>query len=80
MLLGDMELRIQTGTVGYNDKILISDEKFILGKNDEVNSLEKPAIKTNSLELTHAPAISKKNQEPKTINRSDEKIAWYWLW
>ena len=72
MLPSDMELRIKTGTVGYNNKILISDGKFILGKNDEVNSLETSAIKTNSLELTHAPAISKK---PKTITHSDEKIA-----
>ena len=78
MLPSDMELKIKTGAVRYNNKILISDGKFILGKNDEVNSLEAPAIKnhkTNSLELTHAPAISQKNQEPKTITHSDEKIA-----
>ena len=68
-----MELRIRSGTVGYNNKILVSDGNFSLGKNDEVNSLETPAIKTNSLELTHAPAISQKNQEP--ITHSDEKIA-----
>ena len=78
MLPSDMELRITTGTVGYNNKILVSDGNFSLGKNDEVNSLETPAIKnhkTNSLELTHAPAISQKNQKPKTITHSDEKIA-----
>ena len=75
MLPSDMELRIRLGTVGYNNKILISDGKFNLGKNDEVNSLETPAIKTNSLELTHAPAISQKNQKPQTITHSDEKIA-----
>ena len=69
-----MEFRIRSGTVGYNNKILVSDGNFSLGKNDdEVNSLEIPAIKTNSLELTHAPAISLKNQEP--ITHSDEKIA-----
>ena len=57
-----MELRIRWGTVGYNNKILVSDGKFNLGKNDEVNSLkvrsalqvETPAIETNSLET---PAI-----------------------
>ena len=75
MLPSDMELRIRLGTVGYNNKILVSDGKFNLGKNDEVNSSETPAIKTNSLELTHAPDISQKNQEPKTITHSDEKIA-----
>ena len=78
MLPSDMELRIKTGTVRYNNKIFVSDGKFNLGKNDEVNSLETPAIKyhkTNSLELTHTPAISQKNQKPQTITHSDEKIA-----
>ena len=99
MLPSDIALKIRPGTVGYNNKILVSDEKFILGKNDEVNlavpamkslktnSLETPAIKnhkTNSIEpttittsqrLTHTPAISQKNQEPKTIIHNEEKIA-----
>ena len=82
MLPSNMQLRIRPGTVGYNNKILVSDKKFNLGKNDEVNS---PAIETNSLEtpaleshlntargLTHTPTIS---QKPKTIIHSDEKIA-----
>ena len=55
-----MTLKIRLGTVGYNNKILISNEKFNLGKNHEVNSLEIHAIKTNFLELTHALAISQK--------------------
>ena len=69
MLPTDMNLKIRPGTVRYNNKILVSDGKFSLGKNDEVNlalpktkshktnSLETPAIrnhKTNSLEI---PAI-----------------------
>ena len=86
MLPSDMTLKIRLGTVGYNDKILVSDEKFILGKNEKVN-LMVPVIKshnTNSIEpttitasqgLTHAPAISQKNQKPKTVTHSDEKIA-----
>ena len=32
MLPSDMELRIKTGTVGYNNKILVSDRNFSLGK------------------------------------------------
>ena len=32
MLPSDMELRIKTGTVGHNNKILISDSNFSLGK------------------------------------------------
>ena len=27
-----MNLKIRSGTVGYNNKILVSDEKFSLGK------------------------------------------------
>ena len=52
MLPSNMKLKIKAGTVGYNNKILVSDEKLILGKNNEVN-LMTPAIKnhkTNSLE------------------------------
>ena len=41
MLPSDMNLKIKTGTVGYNNKILVSDEKFSLGKNDEVNETPK---------------------------------------
>ena len=43
MLPSDMTLKIRLGTVGYNNKILVSDEKFILGKNEKVNSLEVPS-------------------------------------
>ena len=87
MLPSNMQLRIRSGTFRYNNKILVSDKKFNLGKNDEVNSLKTPAIETNSLEtpaieshlntargLTHTPTISQKNQKPK-ITHSNEKIA-----
>ena len=47
MVPSDMNLKIRSRTVGYNNKILVSDEKFILGKNDQVNSLETPAIKSH---------------------------------
>ena len=47
MLPTNMELRIRSGTVGYNNKILVSDGKFNLGENDEVNSSETPAIKNH---------------------------------
>ena len=54
MLPSNMELKIKTGTVGYNNKILISDGNSSLGKNEEVN-LAVPAMKshkTNSIEPT----------------------------
>ena len=36
MLPSDMNLKIRSGTVGYNNKILVSDGKFILGKDEKV--------------------------------------------
>ena len=53
MIPNDMNLKIRSETVGYNNKILVSDGNFSLGKNDEVN-LAVPAMKshkTNSLEI-----------------------------
>ena len=47
MLPNDMKLKIRPGTLNYNNKILISDEKFILGKNEKVNSSERPIIKSH---------------------------------
>ena len=47
MIPSDMKLKIRSGTVGYNNKILVSDGKFILGKNEKVSSLETPAIKNH---------------------------------
>ena len=64
MLPSDMKLKIKTGTVGYNNKILISDVNFILGKNEKGNSLETPAVKyhkTNSLET---PTIKNYKNNP----------------
>ena len=51
MLPSDMTLKIRLETVGYNNKILVSNAKFNLGKNDEVNSLEAPAIKSHKTNL-----------------------------
>ena len=85
MLPSNMQLRIRSATVGYNNKILVSDKKFNLGKNDEVNS---PVIETNSLKtpaieshlntargLTHTPTISHHEDEKPKITHSDEKIS-----
>ena len=89
MLPSDMNLKIKTGTVEYNNKILVSNEKFSLGKNVEVNA---PSMKSthifDSNEVlplslgpqtplckTHAQNISHKNQEPKIITHNNEKIA-----
>ena len=86
MLPSDMNLKIRSGTVGHNNNILVSDEKFSLGKNDKVNALEHEFTKishevlaqttTNSDEMqAHAPTITHKNQEPQTITHNERKIA-----
>ena len=50
MLPSDMTLKIRPGTVRYNNKILVSNEKFILGKNEKVNSV--PVMKTHKVAQT----------------------------
>ena len=40
MFPSDMNLNIKPGTVKYSNKILVSDSRFSLGKNDKVNTLE----------------------------------------
>ena len=81
MLPSDMNLKIRSGTVGYNNKILVSDGKFSLGKNEKVNA---PAMKshkyskTNSMGLAHTPKTSHKKQEPQTtthIGHNEENIS-----
>ena len=56
MLPSDMTLKIRLGTVGYNNEILVSDWKFSLGKNDEVN-LAIPAMKNHKTNSLETPAI-----------------------
>ena len=83
MLPSDMTLKIKLRTVGYNNKILVSDLKFSLGKNDEVN--ETPKISHQST-ITHHELEKKPNitqaQKPtithhelaKEPTHEDEKI------
>ena len=83
MLPSNTELKIKTGTVGHNNKILISDGNFSLGKNDEVN--ETPKISHQST-ITHHELEKKPNitqaQKPtnthhglaKEPTHEDEKI------
>ena len=86
MLPSNMELKIKTGTVGYNNKILVSDGKFILGKNEKVNSLEAPVMKSHKgsiivtqTAVTHRDsetAVTHKDLERRpTITHVEEKIA-----
>ena len=70
MLPSDMTLKIRLGTVGYNNKILVSDGKFNLGKNDEVNETPKISHKTNSLETPAIKNHKTNSLEPATITTS----------
>ena len=85
MLPSDMNLKIRSGTVGYNNKILVSDGNFSLGKNENVN-LMIPAIKnhkTNSLETpamksTQTAVNSERTadlEQNTIISHEDEKVA-----
>ena len=71
-----MNLKIRSGTAGYNNKILVSDGKFSLGKNENVK-LTVPVMKshkTNS--LAQKPNFSyNEKQEPQPITHNEEKIA-----
>ena len=78
MIPSNMELRIRSGTVGYNNKILVSDGKFNLGKNEKVNSLEIPVISHKDSKPTadSETAVTHKDLERKpTTNHEDEKNA-----
>ena len=86
MLPSNMELKIKTGTVRYNNKILVSDGKFILGKNEKVNSLETATMKSHKdsnlvkqTAVTHKDsetAVTHKDLEKKpTITHKEKKIA-----
>ena len=88
MLLSDMNLKSRSGTVGYNNRILVSDGNFSLGKNDEVNSMEPPpwsgaqgpaikSHKTNSLaqKPNFSHGVVHKKQELQPITHNDERVA-----
>ena len=70
MLPSDMNLKIKTGTVGYNNKILVSDGNFRLGKNDEVNSLETPAIESHKdSNIVKQTAVTHRDSEKAAVTQ-----------
>ena len=83
MLPSVMNLKIKTGTVRYNNKVLVSDEKFSLGKNVEVNALEstkvialEPSIKSHKAIAKPPPGGAQvPAQAKKPTTHEDEKIA-----
>ena len=82
MLPSDMTLKIRPGTVGYNNKILVSDGKFSPGKNDEVNAVSaKSEEETTRKQMTTIHKVVTKAPQPPApvekaiITHEDEKIA-----
>ena len=56
MLPSDMNLNITSGTTGYNNKILLSDSRFNLGRNDMVYaSMPEKSSHRTSIVQKHAP-------------------------
>ena len=76
MLSSDMNFNIRSGAVRYNNKILISDDKFILGKNDKVNAgftkLEEETTEKDSQKLT---TIHKVVTQKLIITHEEERAA-----
>ena len=86
MLPSNIELKIKTGTVGYNNKILVSDGNFSLEKNDEVNAgFAKSEEDTMTKQMTTIhKVVTKAPQLPAPaekaiITHEDEKIAFILL-
>ena len=82
MLPSDMALRIKTGTVGYDNKIVVSDCNFSLGKNKKVNAgLTKSEEETTTKQMTTIhKVVTKAPQLPAPVEKAiitheDKKIA-----
>ena len=65
-----MNLHIKTKNVRYNNKILISDGKFSLGKNDKVNAVEPATLKVVQTTATHKALAQKPS-----ITHEERKMA-----
>ena len=78
MLPSDMNLNIKTGTVGYNNKILVSDGKFSLGKNDKVNALKLAVPKHTSTQkvtkISHKDTAQPTTAHGLTITHEGKKL------
>ena len=77
MLPGDMNLKIKTGTVRYNNKILVSDGKFSLGKNGKVNAGLANALKPEDGTTTKQKPITihKVITQKPIITHEEERVA-----
>ena len=79
MLPSNMTLKIKTGTVGYNDKILVSNGKFILGKNEKVNAglakSEEETTTKQKMTTIHIVVMKASQVEKPIITHEEERAA-----
>ena len=74
MTPSDMNLKIRSGTVGYNNKILVSDGNFSLGKNENVN-LTTPAIKNHKTNSLETPAMKSTQTATRPKRNSNDVLS-----
>ena len=73
MMSSDMNLNIRSGTVGYNNKILVSDG---LGKHDKVNTLELAVPTKIRIQKDSQPTVTHKDlAKNQTITHKEEKVS-----
>ena len=82
MLPSDMNVKLRSRTVGYNNKILVSDGNFSPGKNEKVNAgLAKSEEETMTKQTATIHKVVTKAPQPPApaekaiITHEDEKIA-----
>ena len=63
--------------MGYNNKILVSDGKFSLGKNEKVSALKPATMKSHKdSNIVAQTAVTHKDLEQKpTVTHKEEKIS-----
>ena len=74
MLPSNMNLNIMPGTVGYHNKILVSDSGLSLGKNNVVNAPEKSINKTTIVHGHKKSIVQTQSKHTSGIMHEDEKI------
>ena len=74
MLPSNMNLNIMPGTVGYHNRILVSDSGFSLGKNNEVNAQEKSINKTTIVHGHKNPLLRSRQYTPQASCMKMKKL------
>ena len=78
ILGSNINLNIKSGTVWYNNKILVSDSRFSLGKNNMVNATVPE--KTSPIVPKHANEtviIYAPSKHTSAITHEEERVAFY---